>query len=409
MEIVSSHSSWNPLSKRYAFVVPRFFASLAGGAETLIGALAAHLVARGNDVEILTTCAKDNRTWENFFPEGEALEHGVRVRRFKVEPRNLDEWIPRQIQISEGMSIGVDNELIWMQESVNAFGLYRYIASHSAQFDAFFFGPYLFGTTFWGAQIAPERSYLIPCLHDEHYAYTGVISSMFRSVKGALFNSGPEADLARALYGSVAGYEVGMGFDPFPVEMVDNLTPYFSESFPYALYLGRKETGKNVQLLIDYFIDAKEKGRLPHEMKLVIVGGGDFSDLHRPEALKRRDIVDLAHVTEDEKKRILKFSTFLCQPSTNESFSIVMMEAWLLGVPSVVHASCPVTRAHAVTSAGGLYFANGEDFAGVAHALVSDPELRARLGKWGNEYVRARYSWDAVLSRFDNAMEKLLA
>ncbi len=400
--------SFDAASKRYGFVVPRFFESLAGGAETLIGALAAHLGARGNPVEILTTCAADNRTWEDALPEGTSTEMGVTLRRFKVNPRNLDIWIPRQIQISEGMNIGLEDELLWMEHSVNSQGLYEYIARHAAEFDALFFGPYLFGTTFWGSQIAPERSYLIPCLHDEHYAYTQVMGAMFRQVAGAVFNAGPEADLARALYGKIRGGDVGVGFVPHTQTAIDALLPYFKEQFPYLLYVGRKETGKNVQVLIDYFVESKEKGEIPADLKLVIVGGGSFSDLHRPEALKRSDLVDLQHLSEEEKRRIIRHSTVLCQPSTNESFSIVIMEAWLLNRPVLVHASCAVTRYHALTSGGGLYFSNRADFAAVVAEMVSNRSLASDLGSAGRRYVERFYNWPAVVARFDALMEELL-
>jgi len=56
------------IPRRYAFVVPRFGEGIAGGAETLVGALARHLAQRGDRVEVFTTCARDNRTWENEFP-----------------------------------------------------------------------------------------------------------------------------------------------------------------------------------------------------------------------------------------------------------------------------------------------------------------------------------------------------
>jgi len=50
-------------SRRFCFVVPRFFEGIAGGAETLMGALALKLHERGDYVELLATCARDNRTW----------------------------------------------------------------------------------------------------------------------------------------------------------------------------------------------------------------------------------------------------------------------------------------------------------------------------------------------------------
>ena len=144
------------------------------------------------------------------------------------------------------------------------------------------------------------------------------------------------------------------------------------------------------------------------DLRLVVVGGGAFSDLQRPHALARGDVIDLSNVTEEDKQRILAHALFLCQPSENESFSIVMMESWLRKRPVVVSANCAVTRAHVVESGGGLFVADEGDFTLVAERLVSDPALAAALGEAGCAYVRRKYAWDAVLQRFDNVIDALL-
>ncbi|NLF25630.1 MAG: glycosyltransferase family 4 protein, partial [Deltaproteobacteria bacterium] len=136
--------------------------------------------------------------------------------------------------------------------------------------------------------------------------------------------------------------------------------------------------------------------------------GGSFEDLHRPDALTRGDIIDLSHVSELDKKRLIKHALFLCQPSVNESFSIVIMEAWQLGVTVVVHADCAVTRHHVLQSGGGLYFGSQEDFCGVLRRLHHDADLRCKLGQAGRRYVGERYNWEAVLQRFDRVMQELL-
>lgn len=391
---------------RYAFVVPRFADDIIGGAETLAGGLASKLAARGDEVHVLTTCARDNRTWENFYEPGEAVAHGVPVTRFPVDERNLDSWIPKQIAISDGMSLTVDDQLEWMEESVNAKGLYKYIDENADSFDAIFFAPYLFGTTFWGSQIRPDKSVLIPCLHNENQAYMEIIQSMFRNVRGSLFNANAEQELAQSLYGEARGGEVGMGFD---LNLkAENRDTFFDEEFPYILYFGRKETGKNVQVLVDYFTEAKDSGELPGELKLVVAGGGSFEDLHRSGADKREDIVDVPAVSEEDKLKLTEHCLAMCQPSVNESFSIVLMEAWLLSKPVLVHADCTVTREHVVSSGGGLYFSNKKDFSAVIQKLHEDSELVSILGQAGRSYVEKKYCWDAVLERFDSTLDSLL-
>ena len=397
------------MTKSYCFVVPRFSEEVIGGAETLCANIASRLHARGDDVLVLTTCSKDNRTWANEYPEGDAVEFGVPVKRFKVDERDLESWVPKQIRLSEGLMLSLEDQFEWMKHSVNSESLYKYIAENAKDFDAVFFAPYLFGTTFWGSMISPENSYLIPCLHDEVYAYVDVIQSMFRQVSGCVFNAVPEMELARKLYGDIKGGEVGMGFVEHGPDYLKSLTPYFLDDFPYIVYIGRKETGKNVHLLIDYFIEGKELGKIPRDLRLVVAGGGSFSDLHRPNALTKDYIIDVGRLSDFDKDRVIKHATALCQPSTNESFSIVLMEAWLLGTPVIVHSDCQVTRYHVIKSNGGLYFKSADDLAGVTSKLAEDKDLAKRIAQAGFDYTREEYSWESVMDRFDAVMSNLLS
>ncbi len=397
------------MKKNYslAFVVPRIFEGIAGGVETLVGELSRRLAGAGHRVEIFTTCAKDHRTWANEFPEGPSQEFGVTVRRFPVDRRNLDVWIPRQIAISKGERLSLDDQILWLDHGVNSRAMYEAIVRAAPGFDALFFAPYLFSTTIYGSLLVPEKSYLIPCLHNESYAYVDVVKSMFKKTAGSMFNSAAEMELARSLYGNIKGAEVGMGFVPHAEAAVHELRPFFKDNKPYILYLGRKETGKNVQVLIDYFIQAKDAGLWQEDVQLVIAGGGSFDDLHRPRAKTRSDIIDIAHVSEEEKRRLVRHALVLCQPSTNESFSIVLMEAWLLDVPVLVHGECAVTKDAVRKSGGGLYFENAGDFAAIMSTLLADSELRATLAKSGGDFVKDYYAWDAVLARFTDFMTEM--
>ncbi len=399
--------------RSFAFVVPRYFRGIAGGVESLMSELAKRLAARGDRVELLTTCAKDNRTWENFFKPSPAAgenEDGIIIRRFAVDPRNIEIWLPIQVSIDEGMTPAVDNQLDWMANSVNSTTLYNYLANSADKFDAVFFGPYLFGTTFWGSQIAPHKSFLIPCLHDESYAYLDIMGSMFRAVRGCLFNALPEMELAHKLFGEVPGGEVGMGFEKLDNELLSTLNKsgaYFKDQFPYFMYLGRKETGKGVHKLIDNFIELKESSKIAQELKLVIAGGGSFSDLHRPKAIERTDIIDLTDISEIDKLRLLKNAASLIQPSTNESFSIVLMEAWRLGTPVIVNGDCAVTRYHVLQSGGGLYYSEPAELGEVLTELSCNSELRVSLGLAGKRYLEEQYNWGAVLGRFEDVYGKV--
>lgn len=403
-----------------AAIVPRYGANLGGGAETLVRELILRLKRRYEDerlaaararneeppgepirFEVWTTCALDHRSWDNELPPGITTEDGIVVRRFPVSPRNLDIFIGAELAMRDGRPLTVDEQLEWMSNSVNSHELYRHIATHGKSFDLLLFAPYLFATTFWGSLIHPERSVLIPCLHDESYAYLEVIRHMMLSVRGLIFNALPEQQLAWELYGEEPlrpkSAVVGMGFDPVEPSHHDAGTV---PSKPFLLYSGRKEEGKNLHLLIEWFTALRP--RVP-ELELVLIGSGTIGFLQE----LPQGVIDLGFVSSEEKRRLQREALALCQLSTNESFSIVMMEAWREGTPVIVHAECAVTRHHVVTSGGGLYCANGEEFAAVVRHLLENPALRDELGNAGRSYVQTEYDWKAVLDRLEHSFTSL--
>ena len=65
----------------------------------------------------------------------------------------------------------------------------------------------------------------------------------------------------------------------------------------------------------------------------------------------------------------------LVSPSANESFSLVLLEAWVAGVPAVVNGRCAVTREHCERSGGGLWFDGYAQFEAVVDRL-DDADLR---------------------------------
>jgi glycosyltransferase involved in cell wall biosynthesis len=92
-----------------------------------------------------------------------------------------------------------------------------------------------------------------------------------------------------------------------------------------------------------------------------------------------------------------------------ESFSIVIMESWLAGVPVLAHDDCAVTRYHCQQSNGGLTFSEAEDFAACLDWFLAHPEERAQLGQQGRSYVRRYYTQSAVTQRVLEALHQWLA
>ncbi len=389
-----------PEHRTVGFVVPRYGAEIVGGAETLARGFAERLPRDRFRVEVLTTCARSHHTWENELPAGETEEGGVTVRRFEVSPRRIDRFLEVQQRMSDGFPLRLDEEIDWLGGSVNSDPLYACLSEEGGRFDALFFLPYLFGTTLVGSQVDPTRSWLIPCLHDEPFAYLRVVAHLFRSVRGLVFNSAPERALARRLFGVPARSPVvGFGFDVREPSRAAATTFRTRRGIDgdYVLYFGRKEGGKNLPLLLDGFSRCADAGR---GLSLVVAGDGTLDRAACPPG-----VIDLPRLDEDEKDAACAGALALCQPSVNESFSIVIMESWMQETPVLVNARCAVTRHHTSLANGGLYFDGPAELAVEIDHLRRHPDEARELGRQGRDYVVRNYAWPTVLERFERAFD----
>lgn len=388
---------------KIAFVVPRFEPQLAGGAEVHCQKIAERVASRGYQVELLTTCARDHFSWKNYYEPGNKIVNSVLVRRFLVDPNRVTpRFLIIQRKIDHRIPISKKEELIWVSDSVRSHRMEDFIAKNKNRYDWFIFMPYLFGTAYWGIQVVPEKSLLIPCLHDEPFAYLDIFKDMFNEVQGIMFNTYPEIELAKRLYNLPEDKItiVSLGFEAEGEYNPKIFREIYGINVPFILFAGRREGGKNIDLLINYSRLYKENNN--NRVKLVLLGSG-------PVNLTTEDkdsIIDLGYIPEEHKRSAFSSALVFCQPSVNESLSIVIMESWIAGRPVLVNSSCAVTLDHCRRSQGGLYFSNYYEFEECINYLLVHPDIADRMGVNGKNYVKENYSWDAVLKRFTDALKK---
>lgn len=382
--------------RKLAFVIPWFGSN--GGAEAFCAGLARNLTEFGREVEVLTTCcASGFRDWgENHLPAGESVENGCRVRRFPVRRRDASLYAHYSGIIDRGGSISTAQEHTMLENSINSPALCQFIRDHSREY-WFFFMPYLYGTTFFGARAAGRDSaFLIPCLHNEPMAYTVAMQEMFARIGGCLFLSEPERDFATTLYDlsgqhlTVIGGAVGTAIrgDARRFRERHNLHD------PILLFVGRKVPGKGADLLLKYF--ERYAPTAPPGLRLVLIGPGT---IEIPPPIRSRVVLANAETHQDVLDAMAACD-LLVQPSFYESFSLVMMEAWMNERPVLVNGECEVTLFHAMRSHGGLYFTNFGEFAEAVDLLLQAPLLRQQMGAAGQAYVRDHYTWPDTLERF---------
>lgn len=390
-------------SSPLAIVIPWFGEDIVGGAEKQAYELAYQLVQNGFKIDVLTTCSKSFRDeWsENFYQPGSSNVNGIQVKRFLVDSRNkqlFDETNKKLLsktvdKLHPLYFDGTDEEnQIWKQENINSSSLNQYISKERSKYNAFIFMPYLYGITLKGIENAQDKAWLQPCLHNESYAYLPCVRESFINAKGIFFNSLGEQQLAANIYGPfiwAKGIVVGEGITLEKNKIAELPQSLLNKKF--ILYLGRRCKEKNTDLLVDKFEDFKNTN--PNsDLTLVLAGPGEH-------VYYGKEVIDLGLVTEHAKNALLNNCKSLIQPSTNESFSRVIFEAWNYKKPVIVNQNCLAT-AHEVKESKGGYTVNSNWSKAFTVVEKAKHSTLTKLGNNGDLYRKNHYTWAKVINKY---------
>lgn len=383
-----------------SFVLPWYGPDLPGGAEAEARRTIQHLRAAGMVVEVLTTTTRDlYADWgKNYHPAGVSEIDGVTVHRFPVEPRDRGAFDRLNVRLMNNLPITPDEEQVFLQQMIRAPQLTEFIRAQAAG-RLYVYLPYMFSTTYEGVLAAPDRAVLIPCLHDESYARLGVYRPMLAAARAHVYHTAAEQALAETLFEAKAGQVrlvLGEGVDTDQQSDAERFRRTYGIDGPFVLYAGRREAGKNTPLLLDYWARYWAAEGQRRGARLVLIGPGEIT----VPVGAADGVVDLGFVPAQDKVDAYAAAAVFCLPSTNESFSIVLMESWLAGTPALVHAACDVTREHCLRSNGGLYFANYPEFAATLNYLLDNPATAEQMGRQGRDYVLSNYRWDVIIPRY---------
>lgn len=391
--------------QKIGFVIPWYGEDIPGGEELKLRELAAYLQHSGMEIEILTTCVRDHTAdWnENYYAVGTAVVDDITVRRFPVRRRDAETFSLLHRRLSQGIRLSVQEERVYAEEMLNSPQLYDYLEAAKSEYSLYVFLPYSFATTFYGMQICPEKSVLIPCFYDEPAAYLRMFRQTYIQARGIIYHSLPERELAGKIYdfSSTAQTCIGIGMNPTISGDGDFFRRAYGIDAPFLLYAGRKTESKNVPLLLRYFTEYKR--RIQDDLKLVLIGSGR---VEIPSEIAG-EVYDLGYVTEEDKYHAMAAAVLLCQPSKRESFSQVMMESWLCGRPVLVHSGCAVTREFVKAAGGGLYFRDYFEFEGCVNYIRSQKEQAAIMGENGKLFVQSHFAWDTVVEQYQTFFQKL--
>lgn len=423
---------------KLAFIIQRYGAEVLGGSEQLCRLLAERLALQ-HDVEVLTTCARDYVTWQNEYPEGVDRVRGVTVRRFaSVATRDIESFNKLSEWVYNNPHSRAD-ELEWLkQQGPWCPALIEHLKRHQGQYDVLVFFTYLYATTVLGLDVVPSRSVLVSTAHDEPAIRLGIFKDVFSKPAALCYLTESERRFVqeefrdRPLLEEVTGVgidmpqhsqyprmpvllEAGEGDDAegaseadedtsprdVPAHLIERGVVFRRRHRlygPVALYGGRIDPGKGCEELLDYFGAYVGAGG---EATLALMGVKLMS-------LPEEPYVRFAGLLSDrERVEALEAATVVICPSPYESLSLLALEALAVGTPVLVNARSAVLVEHCVRSNGGLYYADGDEFAECLTLLVRDTRLRSALGRNGRDYIRQNYRWDIVLGKYERIFAKV--
>lgn len=377
-----------------AFVVQRYGSDLVGGSETLAREYAERLLARGFDVTVYASTARDYVTWRSELPQGESMERGVRIRRFAPDrERDLDRFNAFAEPLY-GRPTTPDEERTFLESQGPCVpDLIKALRADAPGFQAILFFTYLYYPTVEGIRAVGEKAVFIPTAHDEPPLRFAMYKETFEKVSSYAFCSAPEAAMVASRFdlSRIPQDVVGIGVDP-PVEPdVEEFRIVRRIERPYFLYAGRIDAGKGCDEMLRFYERAQAEIMGCPDLHLI---GKLAMDLPKTPRLRH-----LGFVSEEDKRAAMKGAQALLCPSPYESLSITLLESMSLGVPVLVSAKSEVLVDHCLRSNAGLSYGSADEFTEAVRTFVLREEVRRALGERGRTYALTQFSWERVLDR----------
>lgn len=384
------------MSGKVAFVTPRYGPQIMGGAETAVRQLAEHLDASTDwEAEVHTTCALDAITWDDVLEPGTSEVNGVAVHRHPSAHGRLPDFYgldgtvrlaPRLATREQGRR-WVDYNGPVSPQLVDA------VCASDA--DVVALSPYLYHPTVATIGRVTAPTVFHPAAHDEPALYLPVFRGTFGSADALCFYTASERTLVERMYPVAERPQIVLGLGVGDSEGAGRPGGELLGlgGRPYIVSVGRVDEHKGSKMLASYFATYKERHRGP--LALALVGPVSVELPAHP------DIVVTGAVDEADKWDIVRGALVAVSPSALESFSLVVIEAWVEELPVLVNGACGPTREHCERSGGGLWFTSYPEFEAVLDRLVSDAGLRAALGRRGRAFVDRHFRWPVLVARYD--------
>jgi glycosyltransferase involved in cell wall biosynthesis len=177
---------------------------------------------------------------------------------------------------------------------------------------------------------------------------------------------------------------------------------------PVVLFLGRLHERKGLQFLIPAFADAAQSAP---NARLLIVGPDEGKRAALDAQIEQLNlgarVIFTGLLTGEDKLAALAAADLFALPAVGEGFSMAVLEAMACGLPVLLTPGCNFPE---VVEAGAGLVVEREVPAlreGL-HALLTDRERRASMGRSARDLVQARYTWPQVVTRLEDVYRAVM-
>ncbi len=167
------------------------------------------------------------------------------------------------------------------------------------------------------------------------------------------------------------------------------------EKNKYIVSVSRLIRLKGIQYLIKVFKDLKDSNNIDNELKLVIVGEGEYGDELKRMAEKRDDIIFTGNQSGEVLAQLYQNAKLFVQSSETEGLSISLLEAMAYGLPILASEIPANTEAAADTA---IYFQSKSvsDLKNKLKNILNDFNEIERLSLKAKERAEKVYDWKEI-------------
>ncbi len=387
--------------KKIVFVVHRYGLEVNGGAEYHCRVLAEHLTDM-YEVDVLTSCARNNLPWDNAYKEGLEKINRVNVYRFPVEKtRNEMLFDELSKQVGKGTKEIEEEWIAQMGPYCPSF--LSFLEKNADRYEAVIFFTYAYYFTVKGIGLNLKNSIIAPTAHDDVAIRLPIYQKVFELPAAILYNSVEEKQfLTRQFHTDKKLSELtSVGIDIPDTSRYILPEQFLEYEDQYIVYAGRVSNGKNFNELNRDFIEYKKRN--PSPLKLIVIGNID----DRMMLTHSEDIIYAGFVTEEQKTAIIANARLLVMPSLYESLSLVILESMAAGRPVLVNGNCAVLKGQCIRSNAGLYYTNFFEFEETLRYMLSNETAYRQMCENGLRFVKEHYNWEKVTANVRGLIEKL--